>query len=354
MGISLVKKSTKVSNKICYTIYMFNFNKMDFIGIGDIVTDHFIELDNAWVETDNPEGQKELCMKFGDKLPFKDVVTIHAVGNSANATISAHRLGLKSAIITNVGNDELGREQIQNLKKEGVNTKYITIHKDKSSNCHYILRYGAERTILIKHNEYPYMLPKISPAPRFIYFSSLAPNSIQYHQQITEYLKKNPSIKLAFQPGTFQMKLGYEALKDLYAQTYLFFCNKEEAQRILNSSETDNKILLQKIKDLGPQIPIITDGQKGAYALYENNFYFVPPYPDPKPPVDRTGAGDSFASTITSALALGVPFEQALLWGPINSMSVVQYIGAQAGLLNRKQIEDYLRNAPQDYKVSTI
>lgn len=339
--------------KICYTTYMFNFRKFDFIGIGDTVTDAFIELDQAWIETDNPKGEKELCMKFGDKLPFKDVVVVPAVGNSANASVAAHRLGLKSALISNVGNDTFGKEQLETLKKEGVKTKYISIHKNLKSNYHYVLRFGAERTILVKHTEFPYSFPKLS-TPRYIYLSSLAENSLSFHQTITEYLKQNPSIKLAFQPGTFQMKLGYETLKELYLHTYLFFCNKEEAQRILNTQESDIKILLQKIKDLGPKIPVITDGPNGAYTLYENKTLFVPPYPDPKQPVDRTGAGDSFASTITGALALGKPIEEALLWGPINSMSVVQYIGAQAGLLTQDKIQEYLKNAPENYKVREI
>jgi sugar/nucleoside kinase (ribokinase family) len=75
----------------------------------------------------------------------------------------------------------------------------------------------------------------------------------------------------------------------------------------------------------------------------------MPMYPDPKPPVDRTGAGDSFSSTFTSAIILGHNVPTALSWGPINSMSVVQYIGAQAGLLSRDKIEEYLKQAPDFY-----
>jgi sugar/nucleoside kinase (ribokinase family) len=157
---------------------MFTFGKLDFIGVGDIVTDAFIELRDAWIETDNPLKEKELCMKFGDKLPFTDVVVVPAVGNSPNATVSAHKLGLKAALVTNVGDDDFGKEQVKTLKQNGVNTKYVTIHKDKKSNYHYILRYGAERTILVKHTEFPYSFPNISPAPKFIYLSSLAENSL--------------------------------------------------------------------------------------------------------------------------------------------------------------------------------
>ncbi len=333
---------------------MFNFGKLEFVAIGDIVTDAFIELSDAWIETDNPLKEKELCMKFGDKLPFKDVVVVPAVGNSPNAAVSAYRLGLKTALITNLGDDSFGREQVQALKTQGIQTKYVTVHKDMKSNYHYVLRYGPERTILVKHTEFPYLFPQMSSAPKFLYLSSLAENSLAYHKQIAAYLTLNPDVKLAFQPGTFQMKLGYEVLKDLYAHTYIFFCNKEEAQKILGTQESEIKELLKMLRNIGPKVPVITDGPNGAYTLFEDKTYFVPMYPDPKDPVDRTGAGDSFSSTFTTALALGKTIQEALLWGPINSMSVVQYIGAQAGLLSRKQIEEYLQKAPSDYKVKEI
>jgi sugar/nucleoside kinase (ribokinase family) len=77
-------------------------------------------------------------------------------------------------------------------------------------------------------------------------------------------------------------------------------------------------------------------------------------YPDIAPPIDRTGAGDAFSSTFTSAIILGKDIETALKWAPINSMSVVQYIGAQAGLLTISQIEDLLKNAPENYKPQII
>ncbi|MEK7120503.1 MAG: PfkB family carbohydrate kinase, partial [Patescibacteria group bacterium] len=92
----------------------------------------------------------------------------------------------------------------------------------------------------------------------------------------------------------------------------------------------------------------------GAYAYDGNEFFFTPMYPDPAPPIDRTGAGDSFASAIVSALVLGLPLSIALLWGPINSMSVVQYIGAREGLLTQEKIEKYLKERPEHYKVSKI
>lgn len=332
----------------------FGVTKFDFIGLGDIVTDAFIELDQAWVETDNPQKEKELCMKFGSKIPYKSSVVIPAVGNASNAAVSAHRLGLKSAISTDVGDDRFGKEQLAALEAQGVSTNFVKIHNGEESNYHYILRFGAERTILVKHNNWNYKLNLPKKAPRAIYLSSFSENSLEFHQVIADYLKENPEVKLIFQPGTFQMKLGYEALKDLYQHSWLFFCNKEEAKQILETEEQDVVKLLEMMHEKGIEIPIITDGRDGAYAFQNGEVWKAPMYPDPKPPVDRTGAGDSFASTVSSALLLGKPIEEALLWGPINSMSVVQYIGSQEGLLTQDKIEEYLKNAPADYKITKI
>jgi sugar/nucleoside kinase (ribokinase family) len=104
----------------------------------------------------------------------------------------------------------------------------------------------------------------------------------------------------------------------------------------------------------GPKIVVITDGPAGAYAYDGSEFIYMPPYPDPAPPIDRTGAGDAFSSTVAAALALDLPLKIALEWGPVNSMSVVQYIGAREGLLTREELERYLAERPTNYRAETI
>lgn len=323
----------------------------DFVAIGDITVDAFIELskNDARVTVDEKTGRKKLEMEFGGKLPYQDVVIVNAVGNSPNAAVSAHRLGLRSALVANLGHDRNGKDCLDQLRKEGVDTDFVKVHEGKKTNYHYVLRYGAERTILIKHEEYPYTLPAFKVPPRFLYFSSVGENSLPFHHEIGTYLKEHPETKLAFQPGTFQIRLGYTELKDLYEKSEIFFCNKEEAQEILGTSEQDMSKLLTGMRALGPKIPVITDGPNGAFALDGDAVWFMPMYPDPKEPISRTGAGDAFASTFTSAIILGLPVKTALAWGPINSMSVVQHIGAQVGLLKRDELETYLKNAPADY-----
>ena len=324
----------------------------DFISIGDTVTDDFIALNDVRIDTDRDEGDggyDELCFRFGDKIEYAQSVVVPAVGNSANAAVSATRLGLKTAFITDIGDDPKGEQKLATLKKNSVDTRWVEVHSGMPSNYHYVLRKGAERTILVKHNEYPYALPADLEAPQWLYFSSVGEHGLNYHFEIANWLKEHPETKLAFQPGTFQINLGYEKLKELYAVTEVFFCNKEEAQKILKTQESDMKKLLEELHDHGPKIAVITDGPNGAYAYDGTEALHMPMYPDPAPPVDRTGAGDSFSSTFIAALILGKPIAEALAWGPINSMSVVQHIGAQEGLLSQDEIERHLKDAPADY-----
>lgn len=330
--------------------------KVKFLAIGDIVIDAFIQLQDARVACDIDDTNCTISMRFGDKIPYKDVEIVKAVGNSPNAAVSASRLGLETALITHVGNDENGKECIETLKQNGVKTDLVQIQDGFKTNYHYVLSFDAERTILVKHSQFNYDFKAVmdsSEAPEWIYLSSLAENSITYQHAVAKYAKEN-GVKLAFQPGTFQINSGVEKLKDIYEASYVFFCNVEESQRILNTKEKDIQKLLKGVRDLGPKIAVITDGPKGAYTFDGQDMLYIPMYPDPKPPVERTGAGDSFSSTFTTALALGMPVEQALMWGPINSMSVVQYVGAQKGLLTRKKLEEWLAKAPSYYKPKKI
>ena len=328
----------------------------DFIAIGDTVTDAFIKLKEASVHCDINTEKCVICMRFADKIPYEDVFVVPAVGNSANAAVSASRLGLKSALVSNLGDDYFGKECLDVFIAEKVGTEFIKVHRGRKTNYHYVLWYDADRTILIKHEEYPYEMPASQRGepdigePRWIYLSSAGSNSRDFHRRIESYLGAHPAIKLAFQPGTYQIKLGTDELAGIYARTEAFFCNKEEAQRILETKEEDVKTLMRMLAGLGPKIVAVTDGVKGAYAYDGSQAWFIPLYPDPKPPLQRTGAGDAFSSTFTVALALGKSVEESLRWGPINSMSVVQGIGARQGLLKMDELQKYLQDAPSGYK----
>ncbi|NBU33571.1 carbohydrate kinase family protein [bacterium] len=327
-------------------------NRPDVLAIGDVVTDAFIKLldDQATTYADE-NGNKILAMPYGMKIPFHHAEVIEAVGNAANAAVSFAKLGLHAGLVSNVGSDAWGRDIIHALQERKVDTRFVHINQHKVSNYHYILWYKDERTILIKHEEYDYNWPRFrkSDIPKWVYFSSISKNALDYHDEVVEWLNDNPDVKLAFQPGTFQIEAGTERLKELYQRTEVVVLNREEAVIVTGGNYDDLHDLMNRMHSYGPKIVVITDGPDGAYASDGENRFKMPNYPDPAPPVERTGAGDSFASALVAALAKGATLEAALLWAPINSMNVVQHVGAQEGLLTVDEIEYYMRNAPEWY-----
>ena len=332
--------------------------KVDFLAIGDIVVDTFIKLEDAHVHCNINNKGCELCMRFGDKIPYESATVIPAVGNSGNAAVSAARLGLTTAFMTNLGGDQNGKECLQVLVKEKIDTSLVKIWENKLTNYHYVLWYEVDRTILVKHQKYERTWPEIKESPNWIYLSSLGEDSLPFHSEISAYLEKHPEVKLAFQPGTFQIKFGTEALKKIYERTEIFFSNLEEAERILNKEKVEgNKNILELCKALhalGPKMVAISDGANGAYLYMNDELWHQKIYSSGTPPLEITGAGDAFSSTFTAALALGKTPLEAFAWSLINPMSVIQQIGAQAGLLSREKLEEYLKNAPANYKLGKI
>lgn len=327
--------------------------ELDFLAIGDIVIDAFIKLSDAEVICDENKQNCKLAVRYGDKVPYDSVEICNAVGNAPNAATSAGRLGLNSAILTYLGDDQNGKDCIDQLKANNVSTDFVNIEAGKKTNYHYALWFETNRTILVKHEKFDYKLPNIGK-PKWIYISSLGESALDMYKQIADYLEKNPEVNLAFQPGIFDMKQGTEKLSHIYSRANIICVNVEEAQRILGEKSRDLKTLLKGMSNLGPNHILITDGFDGAYAYEKekDEAWFMPVYPHT--PFESTGAGDAFFSTIVSCLAMGKSLSEALSWGPINSMSVVQQVGAQKGLLSSEKLEEFLAKAPESYKLSKI
>ena len=111
---------------------------------------------------------------------------------------------------------------------------------------------------------------------------------------------------------------------------------------------------MEGLQTLGPKIVVVTDGPNGSNILDDSGTWHVPMYPDPAPPVSRTGAGDATASTTTAFIELGLPVGEALLRGVINAASVVQGVGAQTKLLSREEVEAWYQKRPADFKATAL
>lgn len=326
-------------------------NNPRILCVGDIISGSFITLSQDDVElTTDEKGYRRLSFELGAKLPYKQLDVVRAVECAPNAAVSMARLGLDVSLMSWLGDDATGQEATQYLKEQGVHTDDLVVEQGVGSNYHFYLRYGADRTKLQKFENYSYQWHEPHQKPDWLYLGVLGENTWPLHQAILAYLTANPDIKLAFQPGMYHLRWGTEKMAPFYQRAEIVVLNREEAAQVTGRGREDVAGLIQGMHELGVKTAVVTDGPDGAYASDGQRTLFMPIYPDIKEPLDRTGAGDAFASTLTAVLARGESLETALTWAPINSMNVSQYLGAQQGLLTEQQLKDYLQHAPEDYK----
>lgn len=318
---------------------MFNI-----ITIGDSTVDNFVVIDHdeASLQCDLKKEHCKICFNYADKIPIKS--TAESVGgNAANVAVGAKKLGLQSAIISEVGGDLNGTIIAQALNQAGVNTKLLKISKKQETRFSVVLHYQCERTILSYHVKRNYSLPKLPPTD-WIYYTSLGKSFEKLQDQLANYLKKHPKVHLAMNPGSFQINDGLKKIKEILPLTDTLFINKQEAEKIIGK-KCNIQSTIKTLLNIGIKTVAITDGENGAWAGNQENIYFMPIYPIP--PVAKTGAGDAFASGFLSATILGRHLDEAMEWGTANAAGVVQYVGSQKGLLNRKQISKIITKYPK-------
>lgn len=304
--------------------------------------DVFLEIDEATVLCEIEKEKCRLCVNYADKIPVKQITKILGVGNAANLAVGSARLGIKTALYTILGNDDVGKKIYKNFKKEGVHLDYIQFDKKRGTNYSTVLNFKGERTIFVFHEHREYKLPKLAKT-KWVYFSSLAAGHEKLHQQISVYLKKTQA-KLGFNPGSFQLREGLRALRPLMKLATVFFVNKEEAQSLVGNF-SDIKKLLTLIKKEGPKIVVITDGSNGSYVFDGKNFYFQDIFTVPI--VEKTGCGDSYSTGFICALSCDYDIPTAMKWGAVNSAFVLQHIGAQKGLLRKEELLKILKDNPK-------
>lgn len=315
--------------------------KYDLISIGDPTVDTFLKVDDAHVACKLNREDCELCVNYADKIPVSHFFRFPA-GNMPNNAVASTRLGMKVAAYGMVGDDKDGHWIKEELVKEGVDVQYFKIDRKKGTNSSTVLVFQGERTIFVWHETRDYALP-VLPAADWVYLTSCGPTGEHLehlHRQILGYLKSHLA-KLGFNPGTYQLRMGRDALQPLLERSEIIFLNKEETEELTGKHPADIKVLLRTLQELGPKIAVITDGRNGSF-VYDGHHYYALGILD-LPVVDHTGSGDCYASTFLAALFYGQSIPEAMRWGTANAAYVVGEYGGILGLKRKQEIESLSR-----------
>ena len=327
----------------------------DVITIGGSVRDvSFYTSGGQFIATPhNLTAQRMLAFEYGAKINVREA-HFTLGGGAANTAMSFRRLGLRTGIISCVGKDESAEAIVHKLKAAGIDGGHmqrspltrsglsLIISQDKKEREHIVFTYrGANDDLHIS----PQLLARRST--RWTHITSLSGVGWQKNLRTLFTNKPKYTEKISWNPGALQLAAGKRVLGDFLRRTDVLILNKDEAIELAlsglrlgrrNPSFLNRPVyLLNILQDWGPKIIVVTLGPKGAWAFDGKKVYQQRCVRAKV--LDTCGVGDAFGSSFVAGLdATGGNIAKALRWGAVNSGSVVSKIGAQNGLLTRKEL----------------
>lgn len=308
--------------------------------IGSSVIDLFLEIkDPGKFAIAGPT----VAFKLGDKIPT-DIKRIALGGNGANVSVGLKRLGINSIFYTYFGDDLFSKEMEENLKKEAIDL-IATHYPNQKGSISFVLHAGSDRIIFSHHetHDHRFSFPR-EILPDFIYLTSTGETWEKAYQEIFEFANKN-SLPVFFSPGSSQLEHKTDIVNKILHSSYGIFVNKEEAEKLLeweNLGRNSMNEILTSLKSFGIKIISVTDGLNGAFAQGPDGNYKIDAPGKAAPVVEKTGAGDAYASGFLAGFIKGGKTPVCMKSGALNAFSVMQKIGAQEGLLNKRQMENFL------------
>ena len=320
----------------------------DIVTIGSITRDTFLEADyriEKWLKT---SSGKALVLPFGEKLEVRNLYATMG-GNSANASVTFARQGLRTACFGKVGNDLAGREIEQQLRRERV-TPLLGRTGERPTAFSVLLLEKGERTILGYHGASDTLSKKDIPWSKLKsdwWYLSLAGESDVLLRPLLAFARKH-KIRVAFNPsGHHILHRRKEILASLKDISFLVV-NTDEAALLtgIPYRKGNEKKVFTALDRMVPGIVAVTDGPKGVTVSDGTYRYAAGVYKE-KRVMDRTGAGDAFGSGFVAGLLhhqigpktkdLRPAIQYAIRLASANATAGIERIGATEGVLTKRQ-----------------
>jgi fructoselysine 6-kinase len=237
-------------------------------------------------------------------------------GNCVNVAVQAVRLGIPAAYVGALGDDRYGREFLEVLKKQGVDTSHVKILPGKTAVTQVELVNGDR----VFGDYDPGVTAVFKPSEADIEFLS-------GHDIVTSALwgmVENELIKVG-ERGTpiafdFCDKLDHEIIDRIIGEVdYAFFSYDGDDLEFI-------KNYMKRLHSRGPRQIITTMGEKGSIAWDGKEFYIQGIVPCQV--VDTMGAGDSYIAAYLTGLVQGKSIAECMVRGAEHSSRVIQYEGA--------------------------
>ena len=252
-------------------------------------------------------------------------------GSAANTAVGLARLSLKAGYIGKVSNDREGKLLLNNFKKEGVDTRGITVSKGGRSGVVIGFVDGkGERALYVDPGandtlEFEEINPEYAGSAKFLHLTSfVGEKPFKAQKRLVEALS---NIKVSLDPGELYARKGLEALKPIIKRTFVVFLNKNEMRLLTGKSYREgSKALL----NIGISVVAVKLGKMGCYVTDGKEAHLVEPYKVRV--MDTTGAGDAFCAGFVYGLIKNKDLYECGRLGNFVASRCIMEMGAREGL----------------------
>lgn len=275
-------------------------------------------------------------LSFGEVLWDVYASSKHLGGASFNFAAHFKKCGGEAWINTAVGDDDFGKETVNNVKKAGINTSYITISEKETGKCFVTLNdkqipsYNLLNNVAYDDIKKPAITKGFFDA---LYFGTLALRCENNRNVIKQIISENIFdmifVDLNIRPPYYSV----DVVRFACANATILKISDEElpvVMDILNKEESSlnncAEILKEEFNNL--KIIIITKGEEGSLVYECQNRRFFPCRAQKVKVVSTVGAGDSFSAAFLAKYLETNDISKALSFAAKISAYVVSCIDA--------------------------
>jgi ribokinase len=254
-------------------------------------------------------------------------------GKGANQAVAAARMGGQVRFVSRVGDDIFGQRALEEFRKEGIDTRSVSVDKDSPSGTALILVNGeGENEIVVAPGSNGTLTEReVDDAQEAIEGADIllmqleVPLSSVVHAARLAHAK---GVKVILNPAPARV------LQDeLYPLLHLITPNETEAEILTGisvSDETSQKKAAVALLAKGVAHVILTLGSRGVYYT-DGSIEIRVPAPEVDV-VDTTAAGDVFNGVLAVGLSQSLPWEAAMSLAVKAASLSVTKMGAQASM----------------------
>ncbi|KKO52761.1 carbohydrate kinase family protein [Paenibacillus sp. DMB20] len=283
---------------------------------------------------------------YGDAFE-SDGYTKFFGGSPSNIAINANRLGIRSHIVSAVGEDGLGTFLLNRLRQAGMNTDGIQRIDESTSMVIVSKSQATPIPIFYRGADYQLAynawLEQAVSNSKLVHFSCWPISKVPARHTVERVIEeaRKRGLLIGFDPNYHRMiwqrdEDGVAYVKSLISKVDIIKPSEDDAERLFGPDSHANQV--EKFLELGAKLVVMTLGKDGA--IVSNGRETITFTTLATQIEDTTGAGDAFWSGFYAAVVKGYTIREALRLGLAVSAYKLKYMGAVVDLPRLEVIKE--------------